>query len=222
MQMHRLWGVLFVALALAGPGRAGGRPSVEQQASSGASHQHGARPLEETPHAGISSVEARGRRRRRRLQAPLPAPRLAIAKLPRLVVRLPALPRWTQPPSVGCPGKYAVTAAPFRAAGDGRADDAKALAAASAKLPVLYLGVQTYRVGSSVTLAKPIVAGCGARLQVDAGVTLTIAAPPRLWCNLQVGRSAADSSRPAGQPPPLPGLLPPAGGRSSPQAFRCR
>ena len=85
-------------------------------------------------------------------------------------------------------------------------DNAPALTAASASgAPTLFLPNSNkkpwlgtaFRVSTSVTLTKPLVVACGASLSVDAGVTLTITAQPRLACR---SGNKASASPPAHQP----------------------
>eukprot|EP00887_Chlorella_sp_A99_P002432 scaffold10.g2432.t1 len=90
----------------------------------------------------------------------------------------------------GCPGGGSVVAAGAR--GDGASDDADALAAADAALPLLYLPAARapgapgagltarYRVGRSLTLTKPLVLARNVTFVLDAGVVLTITARPLL------------------------------------------
>lgn len=78
------------------------------------------------------------------------------------------------------------------AANDGTDNAAAIERAASANAAYLYLpatakrnGQAQYRISRSVTLSKMLVASCGASFVIDAGVTLTITAQPRLACRSQ-------------------------------------
>ena len=69
-------------------------------------------------------------------------------------------------------------------------------AASASSASALYLPRTAFRVSTSVTLTKPLVVACGASLSVDAGVTLTITAQPRLACPSRspVGHCAVQTS----------------------------
>ncbi|GAB4822890.1 hypothetical protein N2152v2_009936 [Parachlorella kessleri] len=76
-------------------------------------------------------------------------------------------------PITTCPEPSSVRS--FGAKGDGFADDAGAILSANAapQLAFIYFPPGNYRVGSSITVTKPILAGAGALLSVAAGATLT-------------------------------------------------
>lgn len=76
----------------------------------------------------------------------------------------------TSPGSSHSPASHAPLLAPFAAA---------AIAAAARGLAYIYFPPGVYRIGSSITLNRPIQVGAGAALRVDAGVTLTLTRRPR-------------------------------------------
>ncbi|KAL4442052.1 hypothetical protein ABPG77_011313 [Micractinium sp. CCAP 211/92] len=67
------------------------------------------------------------------------------------------------------------------AKGDGLTDDSMALrdAAAGSAAPMLYLPLGTYRLSSSITINKTLVAGAFTRILLDTGVTLTLTKHPK-------------------------------------------
>lgn len=67
------------------------------------------------------------------------------------------------------------------AKGDGLTDDSLALrdAAAASAAPMLYLPLGTYRLSSSITIDKTLVAGAFTRILLDRGVTLTLTRHPK-------------------------------------------
>ncbi|KAL6785744.1 hypothetical protein ACKKBF_B01480 [Auxenochlorella protothecoides x Auxenochlorella symbiontica] len=88
--------------------------------------------------------------------------------------------------STGCPQQYSVTLRGAR--GTGAVDDSPAIARTAAASAQVYFPLRSgatssvYLIGSSITVARPIIVPCGVRLQVAAGKTLTITAQPRVTC----------------------------------------
>eukprot|EP00887_Chlorella_sp_A99_P002430 scaffold10.g2430.t1 len=101
----------------------------------------------------------------------------------------PLIPYAQQFPSIrGCPNRMSILS--FGGVDDSETDISGAIGAASASsaATLLFLpssarrATTAYRVARSARLTKPLLVGCGARLEVAAGVTLTVTAQPRLFC----------------------------------------
>jgi hypothetical protein len=101
---------------------------------------------------------------------------------PALDVSFPPIAGPTAPVPLppNCPATSGGSAKDFGARGDGYTNDAPSLQrAAAAGLGPLFLPVGVYRLSSSVTLARPLLAGARSRVYLDAGVTLRLLAQPR-------------------------------------------
>lgn len=72
----------------------------------------------------------------------------------------------------GCPANYGVNL--YGAKGDGTSDDSAAFTKAAAALRVIYLPPGVYRIRSSITLGRSLVAGVNTKISVDSGITLTL------------------------------------------------
>ncbi|GAB4822905.1 hypothetical protein N2152v2_009951 [Parachlorella kessleri] len=144
--------------------------------------------LAKQPPASLPTVQPQGNASYVDLSALPSSGGLATQALPQAlnfeaVGSYPRMPAARSPPKplllTACPESNSVRR--YGARGDNNNNDAGALVAAAAKLPFVYLPPGNYRMKKSVTINKPIMAGSGAQIWIDRGVTLTLTQRVQKW-----------------------------------------
>lgn len=166
---------------LSAEGEAPADPAASQLVSAAARKPRPIKkPVVLKPHY-LPNVPKDGRTLRKLMQPNRPIQRPFNQKFPPS-----GMPRAPAPRRPGCLFSGSVKQRGVWARGDGRTNDALALARTNKMKGMrwLYFPVGTYRISTSLTLSKPVIMGANTRFLLDRGVKLTLLAAPKrapLW-----------------------------------------